>query len=100
MTSICMLNCTLKRPFFAIALAAQPFCSLPLPELVGWSVAACLPACLCCCRCPPPRYPHDAWEMLLGWDQDRFMGARAGAALVQHIRVAAGLKQQQEGGSS
>ena len=50
---------------------------------------------------PPPslngcRYPADAWEMLLGYDQDRFMGARAGAALVSHIQVAAALKAESE----
>ncbi|WIA10760.1 hypothetical protein OEZ85_010929 [Tetradesmus obliquus] len=33
-------------------------------------------------------YPKDAWEMLLGYDQDRFMGARAGAALVAYIQTA------------
>jgi hypothetical protein len=37
----------------------------------------------CCCR-----YPKDAWEMMLGYDQDRFMGARAGAALVAYIQTA------------
>lgn len=34
--------------------------------------------------------------MLLGYDQDRFMGARAGAALVKHIQVAAALKAESE----
>eukprot|EP00775_Hariotina_reticulata_P005862 gene5862-6103_t len=38
-------------------------------------------------------YPDDAWEILWGYDQDRFMGARAGAALVQHIKAAAELQQ-------
>ncbi|KAF6254782.1 hypothetical protein COO60DRAFT_1538767 [Scenedesmus sp. NREL 46B-D3] len=31
-------------------------------------------------------YPKDAWEMVLGYDQDRFMGTRAGAALVAYIQ--------------
>lgn len=35
--------------------------------------------------------------MLLGYDQDRFMGARAGAALVKHIQVAAALSKEKEG---
>jgi hypothetical protein len=34
------------------------------------------------------RYPKDAWELLLGYDQDRFMGARAGAALVAQLKAA------------
>lgn len=46
------------------------------------------------------RYPKDSWEMLLGYDQDRFMGGRAGAALVKQIQVAAGLKRELEGNSS
>lgn len=54
-------------------------------------------ALLACPLTPPPRYPHDAWEMLLGYDQDRFMGGRAGAALVKHIQVAAGLGRDREG---
>eukprot|EP00878_Enallax_costatus_P000216 GHUV01000277.1.p1 GENE.GHUV01000277.1~~GHUV01000277.1.p1 ORF type:complete len:627 (+),score=238.35 GHUV01000277.1:276-2156(+) len=33
-------------------------------------------------------YPNDAWELLWGYDQDRSMGARAGAALVAHIKAA------------
>jgi hypothetical protein len=33
-------------------------------------------------------YPDDAWELLWGYDQDKFMGCRAGAALVAHIRAA------------
>jgi hypothetical protein len=32
--------------------------------------------------------------MLLGYDQDRFMGGRAGAALVKQIQVAAALKKE------
>jgi hypothetical protein len=41
--------------------------------------------------------------MLLGYDQDRFMGARAGAALVGHIQAAAAASatqlQQEPAGS-
>eukprot|EP00879_Flechtneria_rotunda_P002011 GHRR01002188.1.p1 GENE.GHRR01002188.1~~GHRR01002188.1.p1 ORF type:complete len:513 (+),score=225.29 GHRR01002188.1:455-1993(+) len=33
-------------------------------------------------------YPQDAWEMVLGYDQDRFMGGRAGGALVKYIKSA------------
>jgi hypothetical protein len=51
--------------------------------------------CLSVCR-----YPKDAWEMVLGYDQDRFMGGRAGAALVKHIQVAAALKRKAEGNRS
>lgn len=33
------------------------------------------------------RYPQDAWEVLLGYVQERMMGDRAGAALVEDIKV-------------
>eukprot|EP00882_Tetradesmus_deserticola_P000240 GHRQ01000267.1.p1 GENE.GHRQ01000267.1~~GHRQ01000267.1.p1 ORF type:complete len:688 (+),score=265.24 GHRQ01000267.1:2028-4091(+) len=39
-------------------------------------------------------YPKDAWEMLLGYDQDRFMGARAGSALVAYIQAADQMARQ------
>ncbi|KAF8068326.1 hypothetical protein HT031_002013 [Scenedesmus sp. PABB004] len=39
-------------------------------------------------------YPRDAWQLLLGYDQDRFMGGRAGAALVAHIQAAEALHQE------
>jgi hypothetical protein len=32
------------------------------------------------------QYPQDAWELLLGYDQERAMGDRAGTALVRCIR--------------
>ena len=34
------------------------------------------------------RYPHEAWELVLGYDQERFMGDRAGAAVVRSAREA------------
>ncbi|MCL6752860.1 iron-containing redox enzyme family protein [Nostoc sp. CCCryo 231-06] len=34
------------------------------------------------------RYPNDAWELLLGYDQEKLMGDRAGAAVVRSIREA------------
>lgn len=49
-------------------------------------------ACIVCF--PLCRYPKDSWEMLLGYDQDRFMGGRAGAALVKQIQVAAALEKE------
>ncbi len=33
-------------------------------------------------------YPHDAWQIVLGYDQEKFMGDRAGAAVVRSIRQA------------
>ncbi|CAL8470994.1 g10536 [Coccomyxa elongata] len=32
-------------------------------------------------------YPQDAWEVLLGYVQERMMGERAGAALIEDIKV-------------
>ncbi len=32
------------------------------------------------------RYPEDAWEVLLGYVQERMMGERAGAALIEDIK--------------
>ncbi len=32
------------------------------------------------------RYPQDAWEILLGYDQEKFMGIRAGEAVLQQIK--------------
>ncbi len=37
---------------------------------------------MCCCR-----YPKDAWEVLLGYVQERMMGERAGAALLEDIKA-------------
>lgn len=34
------------------------------------------------------RYPHDAWELVLGYDQEKFLGDRAGSAIVRSARVA------------
>ena len=31
-------------------------------------------------------YPDDAWELVLGYDQERLMGDRAGAAIVRSVR--------------
>lgn len=49
-------------------------------------VSLCLSALL--------RYPEDAWELMWGYDQDRFMGSRAGAALVAHIKAADALMKE------
>lgn len=43
------------------------------------------------------RYPDDAWELLWGYDQDRFMGARAGAALAGHIQAADSMAREMTG---
>lgn len=34
------------------------------------------------------RYPHDAWELVLGYDQEKLMGDRAAEAVVRSIRQA------------
>jgi hypothetical protein len=34
------------------------------------------------------RYPEDAWEILLGYAQEKFMGDRAGNAIIQRIKQA------------
>jgi hypothetical protein len=34
------------------------------------------------------RYPNDAWELILGYDQQRLMGDRAGNAVVQAVQLA------------
>lgn len=31
------------------------------------------------------RYPDDAWEVLMGYEQEKFQGGRAGDALVQDL---------------
>ncbi len=33
------------------------------------------------------RYPNDAWEVLLGYDQEKMMGDRAGAGLLPDIQA-------------
>ena len=33
------------------------------------------------------RYQDDAWEVLFGYEQERFMGARAGAAFVADLKA-------------
>lgn len=33
------------------------------------------------------RYPDNAWEVLLGYDQEKFQGARAGEALVKDLQA-------------
>lgn len=33
------------------------------------------------------RYPDNAWEVLLGYDQEKFQGARAGEALVKDLKA-------------
>ena len=33
------------------------------------------------------RYPNDAWEVLLGYDQEKMMGERAGAGLLPDIQA-------------
>ncbi len=37
---------------------------------------------------PGRRYPLHAWELLLGYDQERFMAQRASAAVLNRIRYA------------
>jgi hypothetical protein len=37
------------------------------------------------------RYPRDAWELLLGYDQQRRMSARAGAATAREASIADGI---------
>ena len=34
------------------------------------------------------RYPEDAWEVLLGYDQEKAMGLRAGDAMLRSIKQA------------
>src|SRR5919202_1172667 len=34
------------------------------------------------------QYPHQAWELVLGYDQEKLMGDRAGAAVVRSVREA------------
>lgn len=33
-------------------------------------------------------YPENAWELVLGYDQDKFMGDRAGAAVIKAVQAA------------
>jgi hypothetical protein len=33
-------------------------------------------------------YPENAWEVLLGYDQEKWMGDRAGAAVIQAVKQA------------
>ena len=33
------------------------------------------------------RYPNDAWEVLLGYDQEKMVGERAGAGLLPDIQA-------------
>ncbi len=39
---------------------------------------------------PRGRYPDNAWELLLGYEQEVFLGARAGGAVARAIRDAEG----------
>jgi hypothetical protein len=32
------------------------------------------------------QYPNEAWELVLGYDQEKLMGDRAGGAVVRSIR--------------
>jgi hypothetical protein len=32
------------------------------------------------------RYPKDANEVLLGYNQEKFIGERAGAAVLEHVK--------------
>jgi hypothetical protein len=34
------------------------------------------------------KYPEDAWELVLGYDQEKWMGDRAGAAVIQAVKQA------------
>ncbi|MGL5831939.1 MAG: iron-containing redox enzyme family protein, partial [Waterburya sp.] len=33
-------------------------------------------------------YPQQAWELLLGYDQEKLMSDRAGAAVIQAVKLA------------
>lgn len=33
-------------------------------------------------------YPNDSWELIFGYDQERFMGDRAGAAIIESLKAA------------
>ena len=46
-------------------------------------VSLWLQSLLCCAR-----YPEDAWEVLLGYDQEKAMGLRAGDAMLRSIKQA------------
>ena len=32
------------------------------------------------------RYPYDSWELLMGYDQESFMGERAAKAVVNQLK--------------
>jgi hypothetical protein len=34
------------------------------------------------------KYPEDAWELVLGYDQEKWMGDRAGAAMIRAVKQA------------
>jgi hypothetical protein len=34
------------------------------------------------------KYPNDAWEIVLGYDQEKLMGDRAGSAIARSAREA------------
>jgi hypothetical protein len=34
------------------------------------------------------QYPNDAWQLVLGYDQEKLMGVSAGAAVVRSVREA------------
>ena len=38
------------------------------------------------------RYPYDAWELLMGYDQEKFMGERAAKAVVNQLKLSSDLK--------
>jgi Iron-containing redox enzyme len=39
------------------------------------------------------QYPNEAWELVLGYDQEKWMGDRAGAAVIQTIQTSSPLEK-------
>jgi len=58
-------------------------CLWDLRSLRGQPIAACCSPDTACAN----RYEDDAWEVLLGYDQEKSMGERAGAALVEDLKT-------------
>lgn len=42
------------------------------------------------------RYPENAWEVMFGYDQEAFLGVRAGTAVVAALRAAEQLATKQQ----
>jgi hypothetical protein len=86
----CCVSCKTLRCYAAWV---QPFLhSVPIVccDFVG--PQCCKPPCISSCRriisgTLLRRYPDNAWEVLLGYDQEKFQGARAGEALVKDLKA-------------